>query len=118
MLGGVERNHKARAERKALHKEVIKKLSLNISKPVRDQVLASVPVVWVGKLSEPYPPLNTYVHEEVAIGLQWRHHLEEGPQADGRHKRKPLHKLDMSKLQYNVQADKNVILSTALDISC
>ena len=73
------------------------------------KILDSIPVYYIDRLSTPYPPLNTWIHETDIIGEQWRHQIEYGKLADNRQSRKPLVKLDFGKLQHNVEITSNAL---------
>ena len=98
-----------RKEKRAFKNRLITDLSLRLTTEQCNAKLASIPVYYVDRLATPYPPLNTWVYEVDAIGEQWRHQLEHGKQVDTRQRRKPLVKLDFSKLQHNVDATSDAI---------
>ena len=84
-------------------------LSLWLTTEQHDAILASVPVYYIKRLSTPYPPLNTYVHETDIIREQWQYQLEYGKLTDGRQSRKSLVKLSFNKLHHNVDIASNAI---------
>ena len=96
-------------EKQAFKNRLTTDLCLRFLATQTDELLASIPVYYVDRLSIPYPPDNHWVYETDDIGHQWRHDLEFGKQPDARISRKPLHKLDFSKLQYNLDVRSNAI---------
>jgi hypothetical protein len=72
-------------------------------------VLAGIPVYYMDWLAAPYPPINSWIYETDVVGEQWRYQIEQEKLADNRQSRKPLVKLDISKLEHNVGTTLNAI---------
>jgi hypothetical protein len=96
-------------EKQGFKNKLMLDLNLWLATEQNSVILASVPVYYVNRLSVPYPPLNTCVHETDIIGEQWQYQLEHGKLADVRQSRKPLAKLGFNKLQHNVNVTSNAI---------
>ncbi|KAK7054496.1 hypothetical protein VNI00_003694 [Paramarasmius palmivorus] len=56
---------------------------------------------------EEYPPRNVWLYDCQLAGLKWREHISTGKQPDQRVKRKEMHKVDPSKLDYDIKAGES-----------
>ncbi|KAJ3737247.1 hypothetical protein DFJ43DRAFT_987971 [Lentinula guzmanii] len=78
----------------------------------RDRIL-SAETIEVEKQSEPYPEVGWYIAESGDIYKTWDNWLRERKMPDSRVKRRLCKKLDESKLQVNLPADKSAIFIDA-----
>ncbi|KAH9911012.1 uncharacterized protein B0H18DRAFT_893745 [Fomitopsis serialis] len=59
--------------------------------------------------SEVYPEFDTWVAESLQIRVCWTRAIEEGKQADRRHKRHPIEREEAERLAYEVRENENVV---------
>ncbi|KAI9886194.1 MAG: erg10, acetyl-CoA C-acetyltransferase [Watsoniomyces obsoletus] len=95
---------------RALHNRLVTDLNFRQTKEALAHRVAQIPVVWVTKSTDPYPPIGSAVCENQKIHDQWKDHLESGPQPDDARRPRALPLLlDFNKLQYNAGPTEDVI---------
>ncbi|GLB39703.1 hypothetical protein LshimejAT787_0702130 [Lyophyllum shimeji] len=105
----VEQRHKGVQAQRKHKREFIEKLGLDWKNVDRDAYLQMIPIKTVSALAAPYPPMRECIAESSSIFHKWYDHFATGPQADSRKRRLPVHRLDHSKLVYDVLPKESVI---------
>ncbi|KAJ3753728.1 hypothetical protein EV360DRAFT_52978 [Lentinula raphanica] len=108
-----------RNERNILKRKFVSALLLNPSSVSTQSAIRrlweNIPVHQISRLDAPYPPVGHWMVDHEPIWSIWHHHLQHGKQPDRRIPRKPMMRVDLALLQWDLQETSSAIFEDIVD---
>lgn len=96
--------------RRLHHKNLARTLRLNFDEAKRERLLNGFRIIEIPVNTNPYPPPGHIIYESKTTHDLWFWHFTFGKQPDKRHKRKPMHQVDDSKLIADIGEDESALI--------